>query len=89
MKKDRTRWRRKLQLQHVDRNILPDLVVNICPFGCNTKCNKLWINKQTSHQIICLCTCHERKDQALETVRGPASNALEKCSQVGGLSLDD
>ncbi|MGB7954967.1 MAG: hypothetical protein WCF23_13390 [Candidatus Nitrosopolaris sp.] len=57
-------------------NHLPDLVVSICPFGCNKKCDGLWINEQTGHRIVCLCTCHERNKQALEMDETPESDVI-------------
>ncbi|HZI70843.1 MAG TPA: hypothetical protein VFD60_06745 [Nitrososphaeraceae archaeon] len=39
---------------------LPDLVVNICPLGCNGACAKIWTNENTEHRIICNCECHKK-----------------------------
>jgi hypothetical protein len=40
-------------------DLLPNLVVNECLFGCKG-CPGIWTNSQTGHKIICRCDCgHE------------------------------
>ena len=40
--------------------ILPDLILNVCPLGCDGKCRKVWINEETGHRIVCTCIkCHD------------------------------
>ncbi|MGB8033297.1 MAG: hypothetical protein WCF03_05695, partial [Nitrososphaeraceae archaeon] len=41
---------------------LPDLIVNVCPRGCNGKCARTWINDKIGHKIICICDkCHGKR----------------------------
>jgi len=56
---------------------LPDLIVSICPFGCNGTCQKVWLNETIDHRIICKCKkCnHNKKRLALAEVEGPEANA--------------
>lgn len=57
--------------------ILPDLIVNACPFGCNQECAKVWINKTIGHRIVCKCTCdHNKKQMTLQSVGQPAVNVI-------------
>lgn len=43
-----------------DRNLLPDLIVNECLFGCEG-CPVVWTNRQIGHKILCRCACgHDR-----------------------------
>ena len=42
---------------------LPDLIVNLCPLGCDGKCVKIWNNQKIHHRIICICTkCHGKRE---------------------------
>jgi hypothetical protein len=62
----------------------PDLIVNICPLGCNGKCAEIWINETIGHRIICDCIkCGHNKKRylnkemkALGSVVGPVANAI-------------
>jgi len=46
-------------------DLLPDLIVNECLFGC-ISCPGIWTNSQTGHKIICRCDCshgrHKKKE---------------------------
>ena len=65
-------------------HILPDLIVNICPLGCDGKCAEIWINETIGHKIICNCIkCghNNKKDKALAEVVGPETNAIVSLTQ--------
>jgi hypothetical protein len=58
---------------------LPDLVVNICPLGCDGKCAEIWINEAIGHRIICDCIkCghNNKKCETLGEIREPETNAI-------------
>lgn len=65
-------------MQQFEKNFFPDLIVDTCPFGCDTKCDKQWVNELTGHQIVCVCTCyqHKKKGGALGMVGEPGSSAI-------------
>jgi hypothetical protein len=56
---------------------LSDIILEACPLGCNRECSELWINEIIGHRIVCKCIeCdHDKKEQALEVVGSPRSNA--------------
>jgi hypothetical protein len=56
---------------------MPDLVVDQCPGGCN-KCDKIYINVQTGHRIICKCkNCnHNEEKEVLARVVGPSASTF-------------
>lgn len=59
-------------------DLLPNLVVNECLFGCNG-CPGIWTNSQTGHRIICRCVCgHRRYKKEKREDIGP-----QDASQVG------
>jgi len=65
-------------------HILPDLIVNICPLGCDRKCAEIWINETIGHKIICNCIkCghNNKKCKALAEVMGPETNARTSLTQ--------
>jgi hypothetical protein len=65
-------------------HILPDLIVNICPLGCDRKCAEIWINETIGHKIICNCIkCgHDNKKcKALAEAVGPETNARTSLTQ--------
>jgi Zn ribbon nucleic-acid-binding protein len=61
-------------------NLLPDLIVNICPLGCDGKCAEIWINDAIDHRIICDCLkCghnNNKKCETLAEVERPVANAI-------------
>jgi hypothetical protein len=60
--------------------ILPDLIVNSCPLGCDRKCARIWINETIDHKIICKCPCGHKKQVALQLVEGPEDRATQDIS---------
>ena len=50
-----------------------NLIVKMCPLGCNGQCAGIWINQTTGHKIICDCKCRHKIRQVLEVV-DPATN---------------
>jgi Zn ribbon nucleic-acid-binding protein len=62
-------------------HILPDLIVNICPLGCDGKCAEIWINETIGHKIICNCIkCghnNNKKYQVLASVVDPLANTIQ------------
>lgn len=56
-----------------------NLIVRICPFGCNGKCARIWINQITGHKIICICKCRHKIKQVLEVVE-PDTNTSHSTS---------
>ena len=57
---------------------LKDLIVMICPFGCNRKCEGIWMNEITGHRIICNCRCKHK--ETLARVWDPEANVIEEIS---------
>jgi hypothetical protein len=55
---------------------IPDLILNKCPFGCNKKCDRNWANDTISHEIVCNCVCHQKKNNAADGIGKPDSAAL-------------
>ena len=43
------------------KQILPLLEVNCCPFKHNNLCSREWSAKFINHEIICNCECHNKK----------------------------
>ena len=43
------------------KQILPLLEVNCCPFKHNNLCSRKWSAKFVNHEIICNCECHNKK----------------------------
>jgi hypothetical protein len=43
------------------RQILPLLEVNCCPFKHNNLCSRKWSAKFINHEIICNCECHKKQ----------------------------
>jgi hypothetical protein len=68
------------------KDILPDLIISICPLGCNKACVQIWTNDSIEHRIICNCVCHYKKDAALVQVEGPDAKATSTYSHPGGTS---
>jgi Zn ribbon nucleic-acid-binding protein len=65
-------------------HVLPDLIVNTCPLGCDRKCAEIWINETIGHRIICDCIkCghNNKKCKTLAEVVGPETNAIASLSQ--------
>jgi hypothetical protein len=66
---------------------IPDLVVNICPLGCDGTCARIWINESIGHKIICNCQCGHKKITAAlaQKVVGPeeANASRAKPEQQG------
>jgi hypothetical protein len=57
--------------------ILPDLIVNACPLGCNQECAIIWTNKTIGNRIICDCKCgHNKKGKVLADVGESVSNTI-------------
>jgi hypothetical protein len=57
------------------KQVLPDLIVNLCPLGCNQTCGRIWVNGIIDHRIICECKCgHNKNDQVLVSVENPVPN---------------
>lgn len=61
---------------------LSDIILEICPLGCDRKCSELWINKIIGHRIVCKCTkCnHDKKGKELDLVGSGKSNAQSICN---------
>jgi hypothetical protein len=58
------------------KQILPALEVNYCPFKHNDLCSRKWSAKFINHEIICNCECHRKqvlgRDEALpNTLNSP------------------
>jgi hypothetical protein len=51
---------------------LPDLFIDSCPFGCNVKCARIWINKSIKHRIICHCKACHNNEKEIATVYRPS-----------------
>ena len=63
-------------MNNILSDTIPDLIVKICPLGCDTKCAEIWINETIGHRIICKCTCGHTKNQvALKLVEEPEAKA--------------
>jgi hypothetical protein len=62
--------------QEQNEHNLSDIILEVCPLGCNRKCSELWINEIIRHRIVCKCTnCnHDKKEKASEVVVGSASS---------------
>lgn len=59
--------------------VLPDLIINICPLGCNRKCVGIWINSIIGHRIICKCPCkHNQAEVASQLVEEPEAKATQE-----------
>lgn len=58
--------------------VLPDLIVNICPLGCDRKCARIWINETINHRVICKCPCGHKKRVALQLVGEPEARATQE-----------
>jgi hypothetical protein len=56
-------------------HILPDLIVNTCPLGCDLKCAEIWINETIGHRIICAC---------IKCGHNNNNNKCETLAEVGG-----
>jgi hypothetical protein len=44
-----------MQEQEFCQNALQDLVLEVCPLGCDKKCSEVWINETIGHRIVCRC----------------------------------
>jgi hypothetical protein len=58
------------------KQILPALEVNCCPFKHNNLCSRKWSAKFINHEIICNCECHRKmvlgRDESLpNTINSP------------------
>jgi hypothetical protein len=60
------------------QEILPDLIVNACPLGCNQECAMIWTNKTTGHRIICNCPCKHKKRGSFRTGCQPEARAIRE-----------
>ncbi len=58
-----------------EQNLL-DIVLEVCPLGCNGKCSQIWINEIIGHRIVCKCTkCdHDKREKVLDVIVGSASS---------------
>jgi hypothetical protein len=69
-----------LSISHAS-TIIPDMIVQICPFTCGEACERTWSNSVISHKIICDCSCHTKKDDAADGFKRPDSAAFSQLSQ--------
>jgi hypothetical protein len=60
---------------------ISDLILCVCPLGCNEKCGRIWINKTIRHRIVCKCPCgHNKRQVALDSVDKHVSNVQVTCN---------
>lgn len=62
------------------QEILPDLIVNACPLGCDQECAIMWTNKTVSHRIVCNCPCRHKKRGSFTTGWQPEAKATQEIS---------
>jgi hypothetical protein len=69
----------RAQMDNTCPACLPDIIINICPLGCDIECAKIWMNESIGNRIICRCLCgHNKKQVALQLVGGPEAKATEE-----------
>lgn len=66
--------------QEENKQKLYDIVLEVCPLGCNRRCSEIWINEIIGHRIICKCTkCdHDKKEKALQVVVGSPATSVTR-----------
>ncbi len=70
---------------HID--CIPDLILSVCPLGCNRKCAGMWKNEITGHRIICICECNHK--QTLARVWDPEANILVESSSSSEVTKEN
>ena len=66
---------------------ISDLILNVCPLGCDGKCEGIWYNEITGHRIICKCTCEHKRIASL--VEEPETDAIQESHLIRRIQQDE